>query len=217
MKEPRSLLDLAPVMPVIRLRDAADAGPVATAIGRAGLPLVLVALDSPAGYPAIERIATDVPEIIVGAAAVTEVGQPALARAAGAEFLVADHGQEPLRAALRDAELPHLPGVSNALQAIELLDDGYTDMVLSSAGEAGGTRQLKALAAFAPAARFCAAGGIGPGDLTRYLNAPNVGCVAADWIAPADAVRRGDWDRIRRLAEVAVKLSNPTVTAERAL
>ena len=211
------MLDLAPVMPVIHLRDAADAVPVAKAIGRAGLPLVLVALDSPAGYSAIERIATDAPEIIVGAAAVTEVGQPARARAAGAEFLVADTGPEPLRAAMRDSELPHLPGVSNALQAMELLDDGFTDMVLSSAGADGGTRQLKTLAAFAPAARFCAAGGIGPGDLTRYLAAPNVGCVAADWLTPTDAVRRGDWDRIRRLAEVAVKLSSPTVTAERAL
>lgn len=217
MKEPRSLLDVAAVMPVLTLHDAADAVPVARAIGRAGVPLVLVTLDSPTGYAAIERIAAESPETIVGAAGVTEVDQPARARAAGAEFLVATVGHDPLRGAMRDTELPHLPGVSNALQAMELLEDGYTDMVLTSAGGPGGSRQLKALAAFAPAARFCAAGGVGPGDLSRYLSAPNVGCVAADWLAPADAVRLGDWDRIQRLSEVALKLANPTVTAERAL
>ncbi|MCV7150847.1 hypothetical protein [Mycolicibacterium pyrenivorans] len=112
MKEPRSLLDVAPVMPVISVRD-----------------------------------------------------QPALARAVGAEFLVATLGAAPLCAAMRDTELPHLPGVATAPEAMQLLDDGYTDMVLH----------------------------------------------------PADAVRRGDWGRIRRLAEVAVTLSRPAVTAVRAL
>lgn len=217
MKEPRSLLDLSTVMPVLSLADAADAVPVARTIERSGVPLILVALHSPVGYAAIERIAAEVPEIIVGAAAVTDLDQPARARDAGAEFLVADAGHAPLRDAMRATELPHLPGVSNALQAMEMLDDGYTDMVLTSAGAAGGMRQLKTLAAFAPAARFCAAGAITPGDLPRYLSAPNVGCVAADWLAPADAVRRRDWDRIQRLAEVALTLSTPTVATVRAL
>lgn len=211
------MLDVATVMPVISLADAADAVPVARAIERSGTPLIVVTLGNASGYAAIERIATEVPEIIVGAGAVTDVDQPARARQAGAEFLVAGVGHAPLRDAMRATELPHLPGVSNALQAMELLDDGYTDMVLTSAGAAGGIRQLKTLAAFAPAARFCAADGIGPGDITRYLSAPNVGCVAADWLVPADAVRRRDWDRIQRLAEVALKLSTPTVTTVRAL
>ena len=217
MKEPRSLLDLSTVMPVISLADAADAAPVARAIERSGVPLILVALDNPVGYGAIERIAAETPDIIVGAAAVTDLDQPARARDAGAEFLVAGVGHAPMRDAMRATELPHLPGVSNALQAMELLDDGYTDMVLTSAGAAGGIRQLKTLAAFAPAARFCAADGISPGDLPRYLSSPNVGCVAADWVAPVDAVRRRDWDRIQRLAEVALKLSTPAVTTVRAL
>ncbi|MDY6999475.1 MAG: ketohydroxyglutarate aldolase [Actinomycetota bacterium] len=217
MQEPRSLLDVAPVLPVIGVQDAADAVPVARAISRSGLPLVLVAVDDPSSFDAIERIATDAPDIIVGAAGINQVDQPARARAAGAEFLVATVGHAPLRDAMRETELPHLPGVSNALQAMELLDDGYTDMVLSPADTAGGTRALKALASFVPAARFCPAGGIAPGELTRYLAAPNVGCVSADWLSPADAVRRRDWDRIHRLAEVALKLSTPTVTAVRAL
>lgn len=220
MKEPRSLLDVAPVMPVISMRDLRDtsvAVAVARAIAAAGLPLVQIALDTADALHAIERIANEAPEVIVGAGAVTDLDQPALARSAGAEFLVATAGTAPLRAAMRTTELPHLPGATTAVQAVELLEDGYIDMVLYPAAAAGGLRHLRALAAFAPGARFCPTGGITAAQLTGYLSAPNVGCVSADWLAPADAVRRRDWDRVRRLADVAIKLSTPHVSAVRAL
>lgn len=220
MKEPRSLLDVAPVMPVISVRSAGGASvavPIARAITRGGLPLVTVALDGPASIEAIARICADAPDVIVGAGAVTESGQPELARAAGAEFLVATAGSAELREAMRATELPHLPGVTSVLEALDVLDDGYTDMVLHPAAGPGGLRDLRALASFVPAARFCVSGGLTAADLTRYLAAPNVGCVSADWLAPADAVRRRDWHRIQRLADVAVKLSTPAVTAVRAL
>ena len=217
MREPRSLLDVAPVMPVISVPNAADAVPAARAIAGAGLPLVQVAVDGPDSLEAIRRIAAEAPEIIVGAGSLTGVEQPALARAAGAEFLTAYTGSTALREAMRATELPHLPGAASVVEAIDLLEDGYTDLVLFPAAAAGGLRHLRALAAFVPAARFCAAGGIGTADLARYLAAPNVACVSADWLTPADAVRRRDWDRIRRLADVAVKLSSPTAPAVQAL
>ncbi|MFB1294995.1 ketohydroxyglutarate aldolase [Mycobacterium sp. pW049] len=220
MREPRSLLDVAPVMPIISVHSASAvsaAASVARAISDAGLPLVQVALDGPLALEAIARIVADAPEVIVGAGAITHIEQPELARAAGAEFLVATEGPAALRNAMCATELPHLPGANTADEAAELMSDGYTDMVLHPASAAGGLRHLKALAAFVPAARFCVSGGLTAGDLSGYLASPNVGCVSADWLAPAEAVRRRDWDRIRRLADVAVKLSKPTVTAVRAL
>ncbi|MGB7506899.1 MAG: ketohydroxyglutarate aldolase, partial [Mycobacterium sp.] len=147
MKEPRSLLDVAPVMPLISVRNPADAASVARALSRAGLPLVQVALGTAASLDAIACISADAPEVVVGAGNITDVDQPALAWAAGAEFLVATTGAAPLRAAMRDTELPHLPGATTALEAVELLEDGYTDMVLFPAAAAGGLRHLRALAA----------------------------------------------------------------------
>lgn len=220
MKEPQSLLDVAPVMPMISVHSATEvsaAAAVARAINAAGLPLVQVALDGPLALEAIARIVAEAPEVIVGAGAITHIEQPELARAAGAEFLVATEGPAALRHAMCATELPHLPGATTADEAAELVDDGYTDLVLHPAAPSGGVRHLRALAAFVPAARFCVSGGITAADLSGYLAAPNVGCVSADWFAPADAVRRRDWERIRRLADVALKLSEPTVTAVRAL
>lgn len=213
MKEPRSLLDVAPVMPLISVHRPVDAVAVARAIAMAGVPLVQVALDGPSPYETIARICADAPDVIVGAGGLTDSGQPALACAAGAEFLVATAGTTSLREAMLDTELPHLPGVATAVEAVALLDEGYTDMVLHPAAASGGLRHLKALAAFAPGARFCVSGGLGAADLTCYLAAPNVGCVSADWLTPASAVRRRDWDRIQRLADVALKLSTPAVSA----
>ena len=217
MKEPRSLLDVAPVMPLISVVRPVDAVSAARAITAAGLPLVQVALDGPASLESIARICAEAPEVIVGAGALTHAGQASAARAAGAEFLVASAATGSLRDAMSDTELPHLPAITTAVEAMALLDLGYTDLVLHPPTAKAGIRHLKALAAFVPGARFCVSGGVTAADLSGYLAAPNVGCVSADWLAPADAVRRRDWARIQRLADVACKLSTPTVTAVRAL
>jgi 2-dehydro-3-deoxyphosphogluconate aldolase/(4S)-4-hydroxy-2-oxoglutarate aldolase len=36
---------------------------------------------------------------------------------------------------------------------------------------------------------------------------PNVVCVGGSWVAPADAVRAGDWGRIEALAREAAALA----------
>mgnify|MGYP000058005576 CR=1 FL=1 len=204
----------------VGVREASEACVAETsARGRTagGWPLGEVAIDSPGSRQAIELIATEAPEVIVGAGGVESVDQPARVRAAGAEFLIATGGGAPLRTAMRETELPHLPAVTSATEAMELLEDGYTDMVLHPATAVGGVQYLRALAAFVPAARFCPSGGITAAQLTGYLAVSNVGCVSADWLTPADAVRNRDWDRIRRLAEVALQLGKPTAHALRAL
>ncbi|MDX9998894.1 MAG: keto-deoxy-phosphogluconate aldolase, partial [Phenylobacterium sp.] len=57
-----------------------------------------------------------------------------------------------------------------------------------------------------PDARFCPTGGIDAGNAPDYLALPNVACVGGSWVAPADAVRAGDWARITELAKAAAKL-----------
>ncbi len=71
---------------------------------------------------------------------------------------------------------------------------------------AGGAAYLRALAAPLSRARFCPTGGIDAERARRYLELPNVDCVGGTWMAPAQAVRAGDWDRIARLAGEAAGL-----------
>jgi 2-dehydro-3-deoxyphosphogluconate aldolase/(4S)-4-hydroxy-2-oxoglutarate aldolase len=200
MREPTSLLDIAPVIPVVVLHDAADAVPIARALVDGGLPIIELTLRTPAAMDAIERIAAEVPEILVGAGTIVEANQPKKAAAAGAQFLVSPGSTRDLRAAMRDSGLPHLPGVATVSEVLTLLEDGYTDMKFFPAEAAGGAEYLRAIHSPVPAARFCPTGGVSPTNLTDYLALPNVGCVGGSWLTPADVVERHDWTTISDLA-----------------
>ena len=51
-----TLLDLAPVVPVVVLHDLADAVPLATALVAGGLPVIEITLRTPVALAAIERM-----------------------------------------------------------------------------------------------------------------------------------------------------------------
>jgi 2-dehydro-3-deoxyphosphogluconate aldolase / (4S)-4-hydroxy-2-oxoglutarate aldolase len=204
-----SLLDIVPVIPVVVVDDADDAVPIAKALVQGGLPIIELTLRTPVALSAIERIAAEVPEIIVGAGTIVEVVQAKQALAAGAQFLVSPGSTADLRAAMRDTGLPHLPGVATVSEVMTLLEDGYTDMKFFPAEAAGGAAYLRAIHSPVPAARFCPTGGISPTNMAEYLQSPNVGCVGGSWLTPADAVDRREWPRISSLANVARELTIP--------
>ncbi|MER5745740.1 MULTISPECIES: bifunctional 4-hydroxy-2-oxoglutarate aldolase/2-dehydro-3-deoxy-phosphogluconate aldolase [unclassified Streptomyces] len=201
-----SVLDLAPVVPVVVLEDAADAVPLARALVAGGLPAIEVTLRTPAALDAIGAIAAEVPDAVVGAGTVISGGQVADTLAAGARFLVSPGWTERLLGAMRESGLPFLPGVSTTSEVVALLEHGVTDMKFFPAGAAGGTPYLKSLAAPLPQARFCPTGGISAASAPSYLALPNVGCVGGSWMVPADAVAAKDWARVERLAGEAAAL-----------
>ncbi|AJC58788.1 KHG/KDPG aldolase [Streptomyces sp. 769] len=201
-----SVLDLAPVIPVVVLQDAADAVPLARALVAGGLPAIEVTLRTPAALDAISAIADEVPEAAVGAGTLLDPAQVAAAGAAGARFLVSPGWSPRLLGALRDSGLPFLPGVSTASEVVTLLDEGVTELKFFPAEAAGGTAYLRSLAAPLPQARFCPTGGIGPASAPSYLALPNVGCVGGTWMLPADALAAKDWARVEGLAREAAAL-----------
>ncbi|MFJ3986402.1 bifunctional 4-hydroxy-2-oxoglutarate aldolase/2-dehydro-3-deoxy-phosphogluconate aldolase [Streptomyces fungicidicus] len=202
-----SVLDLAPVVPVVVVEDAADAVPLARALVAGGLPAIEVTLRTPAALDAIRAIAGEVPDAVVGAGTVIAPEQAGEAVAAGARFLVSPGWTDTLLAAMRASGVPFLPGVSTTSEVVALLERGVREMKFFPAQAAGGTAYLKSLAGPLPQARFCPTGGIGPDSAPDYLALPNVGCVGGSWMLPADAVAGGDWDRVERLAREAAGLS----------
>lgn len=200
------LFGLAPVVPVVVLDDADHAVPLARALVEGGLPAIEVTLRTPAAAESIERIAAEVPGAVVGAGTVVTARDAERSLKAGARFLVSPGCTPRLRAAMADTGLPFLPGVSSASEAMALLEEGVTAMKFFPAEPAGGVPYLKALGGPLPQITFCPTGGIRPGNAAEYLALPNVGCVGGTWLTPSDAVRAGDWDRIRGLAAEAAEL-----------
>ncbi|MGW4550746.1 bifunctional 4-hydroxy-2-oxoglutarate aldolase/2-dehydro-3-deoxy-phosphogluconate aldolase [Streptomyces violaceorubidus] len=202
-----SVLDLAPVVPVVVVDDLADAVPLARALVAGGLPAIEVTLRTPVALDAIRAIAGEVPDAVVGAGTVITAEQVAQVVAAGARFLVSPGWTDALLEAMRASGVPFLPGVSTTSEVVALLERGVREMKFFPAEAAGGTAYLKALAAPLPQARFCPTGGIGPDSAPEYLALPNVGCVGGSWMLPKDAVAGRDWGRVEALARAAAALS----------
>ncbi|MYS91991.1 MULTISPECIES: bifunctional 4-hydroxy-2-oxoglutarate aldolase/2-dehydro-3-deoxy-phosphogluconate aldolase [Streptomyces] len=204
---PASVLDLAPVVPVVVIEDAGDAVPLARALVAGGLPAIEVTLRTPAAPDAIREIAVQVPEAVVGAGTVISPEQVTDVVAAGARFLVSPGWTDVLLEAMRGSGVPFLPGVSTTSEVVALLERGVREMKFFPAEAAGGTAYLKSLAGPLPQARFCPTGGIGPACAPDYLALPNVACVGGSWMLPRDAVAARDWGRVEALAREAAALS----------
>ncbi|MER6057866.1 bifunctional 4-hydroxy-2-oxoglutarate aldolase/2-dehydro-3-deoxy-phosphogluconate aldolase [Streptomyces albidoflavus] len=198
-----SVLELAPVLPVVVVDDPADAVPMARALVAGGLRAVEVTLRTAGALEAIRAIGAEVPEAVVGAGTVVSPETVDAAVGAGARFLVSPACTETLLASMRASGVPFLPGVSTASEVLALLERGVREMKFFPAEAAGGAPYLKSLAGPLPQARFCPTGGVSPANAPAYLALPNVGCVGGSWMLPADVVAAKDWDRVERLAREA--------------
>lgn len=197
------VLSLAPVVPVLTIEDADHAVPLARALVAGGLYALEVTLRTPAGLESIRRIAVEVAEAVPGVGTVTSREQRAAAAQAGARFAVSPgliDGEGP------EGPIPLLPGIATATELMWGVKHGFSCFKLFPANVVGGVAALKAFAGPFPDARFCPTGGIDAGNAPDYLALPNVACVGGSWVAPADAVRAGDWARITELARAAASL-----------
>jgi len=201
-----SVLDLAPVVPVVVVDDPSDAVPLARALVAGGLCAIEVTLRTPAALDAIRAVADAVPDAVVGAGTVLTPGQVTRSVEAGARFLVSPGWTDSLLDAMRASGVPYLPGVSTASEVVALLERGVRELKFFPAEAAGGTAYLRSLYGPLPQVRFCPTGGIGPGSAPDYLALPNVACVGGSWMLPADAVAARDWARVETLAREAAGL-----------
>ncbi|NBM14310.1 bifunctional 4-hydroxy-2-oxoglutarate aldolase/2-dehydro-3-deoxy-phosphogluconate aldolase [Streptomyces sp. GC420] len=200
------LLDLAPVVPVVVLDDAADAVPLTRALVAGGLPAVEVTLRTPAALDAIRAVAAEVPEAVVGAGTVLTARDVSEAVRAGARFLISPGWSERLLDAMVTSGVPFLPGVSTVSEVVALLERGLTGMKFFPAEPAGGVPYLSSLAGPLPTARFCPTGGITQDTAPAYLRLRNVPCVGGTWMVPPDALAAKEWGRVEELAREAAAL-----------
>ena len=76
------------VVPVVVLNDAKDAAPLAKALCEGGLPCAEVTFRTEAAEESIRIMATEFPELLLGAGTVLTTDQVDRAVAAGAKFIV---------------------------------------------------------------------------------------------------------------------------------
>ncbi|TAN02982.1 MAG: bifunctional 4-hydroxy-2-oxoglutarate aldolase/2-dehydro-3-deoxy-phosphogluconate aldolase [Rhodanobacteraceae bacterium] len=200
------ILALAPVVPVVIVDDVGHAVPMARALVAGGIRAIEVTLRTSAALDAIHAIAAEVEGAAVGVGTVLDAEQLQAARAAGARFAVSPGATPRLLDAADADELPLLPGVATAGEAMGLLERGYRHLKFFPAVPAGGAKLLAAWASPLPQIRFCPTGGIGLASAPAFLALPNVVCVGGSWLTPKDKLATGDWAGIQRLAREAAAL-----------
>lgn len=201
----RALCQLAPVIPVIVIKDAAHAADLARALVAGGLPVLEVTLRSDAALDSI-RAMSRIEGGHVGAGTVLTPDDAKRAKDAGASFAVSPGLTDRLIQACADLDLPLLPGAVTASEVMRASDAGFDMLKFFPAEAVGGAPALKSLAGPLPRVSFCPTGGVSPQNADSYLSLPNVICVGGSWIVTDADVAAGNWQAIEDRARTAAAL-----------
>ena len=201
----RALCQLAPVIPVIVIKDAAHAADLARALVAGGLPVLEVTLRSDAALDSI-RAMSRIEGGHVGAGTVLTPDDAKRAKDAGASFAVSPGLTDRLIQACADLDLPLLPGAVTASEVMRASDAGFDMLKFFPAEAVGGAPALKSLAGPLPRVSFCPTGGVSPQNADSYLSLPNVVCVGGSWIVTDADVAAGNWQAIEDRARTAAAL-----------
>lgn len=204
-KAAREICELAPIVPVIVIKDVAHARPLAEALVAGGLPALEVTLRTDCAIEAIAEM-SKVEGGVVGAGTLLTPTDVKAAKAAGAKFGVSPGATAKLLDACEAEDLPTLPGVATSSEAMKMLERGYSMLKFFPAEANGGAPALKAIGAPLPQISFCPTGGVSPSNAENYLSLSNVICAGGSWVAPSDLVQKGDWKAIEELAREASQL-----------
>ena len=206
MNEMLDTLGRMGVVPVVKIDRVEDAVGLGSALLAGGLPCAEITFRTEAAEEAIRRIASNLPEVILGAGTVRSVEQADRAVSAGAKFIVSPGFNEKVVDWCLDNEITVTPGVATPTE-IEMATDKGLDILKFFPAEAmGGIKTLKAISAPYVGIKFIPTGGISRDNLADYLSLPSVHCCGGSWLVKADLITGGKFDEITKLAKDAVSL-----------
>jgi 2-dehydro-3-deoxyphosphogluconate aldolase / (4S)-4-hydroxy-2-oxoglutarate aldolase len=204
-----TVLGATPVLPVVTIENAHDAGPVAQALMCGGIAAMEITLRTNDALEAVRIIASELPEMFVGVGTVSTPGDLEASVRAGAKFAVSPGSTPTLLRAARTGTMPLLPGIATASELMLCLEHDFRFCKFFPAASSGGVDALKAFRGPFADVRFCPTGGIGLATARSYLALPNVVCVGGSWLTPVQTMRDKDWKSIDRLATEAIRELRP--------
>ena len=130
-------------MPVVVLDDAKDAKPLAEALIKGGLPCAEVTFRTAAAEESIRIMASEFPEMLVGAGTVLTTEQVDRAVNAGAKFIVSPGLNPKVVKYCIDKGVPVTPGTSNPSDVEQAIELGLEVVKFFPAEAAGGLNMIK--------------------------------------------------------------------------
>lgn len=200
----KPFLARCPIVPVLTVKDAAHAAPLARALTAAGMTVLEVTLRTDCALEVIRIMSeTSAGASVGGGTALVPADIDNIIKAGG-RFVVSPGAPAKLLQAGVAAKVPLIPGVATVTEAMTARDAGFRFLKFFPAGPAGGPPALKAFVAPLPDLVFCPTGGVTPENLTEYLSLPNVVAVGGSWMVPENMIAQGRFDEIGNMARQAV-------------
>lgn len=197
------------LVPVVVLDDAGLALDVADALLEAGLRVMEVTFRTPAAADAIARIASQRPDMFIGAGTLLSAENVRQAVDAGATFAVAPGLSEPVVQAAQQAGLDLAPGVMTPSDVERALNLGCQVLKFFPAEQAGGVPMLKSLEGpyKHTGVQFIPTGGIHQTNMEHYLALPSVAAVGGSWFVDKKLIAAGNWGEIRKRTREALAVA----------
>ena len=195
------------VVPVVVLDDVKDAAPLAKALVEGGLPCAEVTFRTAAAEESIRIMATEYPDMFVGAGTVLTIEQVDRAVAAGAKFIVSPGFDPEIVDDCLEKEIPVFPGCITPSEVAQAVKRGLKVVKFFPAEQFGGVATIKAMAAPYVGLKFMPTGGVSAKNLESYLSCDKIIACGGSWMVKGDLVKAGKFDEIKNLTEEAVKLA----------
>ena len=194
------------LVPVITIPESRHARGLAKTLISVGLPCAEVTFRTAAAEDAIQIIAAEFPEMVLGAGTVLNVEQAQRAKKAGAKYIVSPGFSPAVVKWCQENHIPVLPGVATPSEIMRALEYGLVVLKFFPAENLGGTATLKSLAGPFKEVRFIPTGGITAAMLAEYLALPNVLAVGGSWFVRESLIAEEKFEEIGQLTREAIAL-----------
>ncbi len=196
------------IVPVVVLNNAKDALPLAKALTEGGLPCAEITFRTEAAEESIRQMATEYPEMLVGAGTVLTIEQVDRAVSAGAKFIVSPGFDPEIVDYCLSKEIPVFPGCITPSEVAQAVKRGLKVVKFFPAEQFGGAAAIKALAAPYTMMRFMPTGGVSAKNLKDYLSCDKIIACGGSWMVKGDLIEAGEFDKICQMTKEAVALAD---------
>ena len=179
---------------------------VARALADGGVRAIEITLTVPNALDVIRDVAREMGErILLGAGTVLDPETARAAILAGAEYIVSPTLNLDVIRTCRRYDKVVMPGAFTPTEILTAWEAG-ADVVKVFPADVGGPNYLKAVLAPLPQVRLMPTGGVDLNTAAAFLKAGACCLGVGSALVDKDAVRTGDFDRIRELAEKYVRI-----------
>ncbi len=192
-------LSNAGVVPVVVIDDAKDAVPTAEAILAGGIDVMEITFRTAAASDAIQAVAEQCPDMLVGAGTVITLDQCKQAISKGAKFIVSPGFDAEVVKWCVDNGVAVTPGCVTPGEIMAAMRLGLQVVKFFPANVYGGLVAMKSLAGPFGGIKFIPTGGVNAQNVGEYISAPFIHAVGGSWVCPKAEIAAGNFEKITAL------------------